>query len=252
MSHRLLALFAVIACGTGSAPAQVMPFDDCGVMVQGVTCPLLFQDSLNQTWLLSQTGGFMVGDPVRVTGIADPGCFTFCQQGGCISVTAIVPCPTALGTPYCFGDGSGTNCPCSNNSTPGEQRGCLHGLGQGGKLTGAGVAAVSADTAVLHGADMPDGPALYYQGTLATAAGAGTTFGDGLMCATGVIVRLGIKFNSGGASQLPAVGDPALSLQGGVAPGDVRRYQAWYRDALNFCTSATFNLTNGLEISWTN
>jgi len=24
----------------------------------------------------------------------------------------------------------------------------------------------------------------------------------------------------------------------------------WYRDSVNFCTSATFNLTNGLLLNW--
>ena len=251
MKRYLISLLAVLGCGLASAQAQTFPFDACGVMVQGVTCPLLFQDSLNQNWLLESTGGFMVGDSVHVIGQADPGCFTFCQQGGCIFGNSITLCVTTLGTPYCFGDGSGTACPCANNSPVGQARGCLHALGQGAKLTAVGIASVSSDTAVLQGTDMPNGPALYYQGTLQAGGGAGTTFGDGLMCATGVIVRLGIKFNAAGASQFPGGVDPTLSVQGGVAAGDVRDYQAWYRDASVFCTTATFNLTNAVEVTWT-
>jgi hypothetical protein len=34
-----------------------------------------------------------------------------------------------------------------------------------------------------------------------------------------------------------------------LAPG-VRTYQVWYRNAASFCTSSTFNLTNGLSIQW--
>jgi len=34
------------------------------------------------------------------------------------------------------------------------------------------------------------------------------------------------------------------------AAGDVRRYQVWFRDAAAFCTASTFNLSNGLEASW--
>jgi hypothetical protein len=42
-------------------------------------------------------------------------------------------------------------------------------------------------------------------------------------------------------------------LQAGLAAGDARTYQAWYRDAdLSFCTSDVFNLTNGLAITWQN
>jgi hypothetical protein len=34
-----------------------------------------------------------------------------------------------------------------------------------------------------------------------------------------------------------------------VAPGTLL-YQAWYRDAAGFCTSATWNLTNALRLAW--
>jgi len=34
------------------------------------------------------------------------------------------------------------------------------------------------------------------------------------------------------------------------ATGTTRHYQIWYRDAFPFCTSSTFNLTNGLSIGW--
>jgi hypothetical protein len=47
-------------------------------------------------------------------------------------------------------------------------------------------------------------------------------------------------------------GDPQISAQGLIGPaGGVRTYQAHYRNAANFCTQATFNLSNGLEIAWT-
>jgi hypothetical protein len=35
-----------------------------------------------------------------------------------------------------------------------------------------------------------------------------------------------------------------------VSPGDLKHYQCWYRDTIAFCTSATFNLTQGLSIAW--
>jgi hypothetical protein len=98
---------------------------------------------------------------------------------------------------------------------------------------------------------MPDSSALYFQGTTRTNGGAGAVFGDGLRCAGGTVVRLGTKTNSGGMSQFPAAGDPALSVKGGVTAGDTRTYQVWYRNAAAFCTTSTFNLTNGYEIVWT-
>ena len=98
---------------------------------------------------------------------------------------------------------------------------------------------------------MPNASALYFQGTSRVNAGAGSVFGDGLRCVGGAVVRLGTKLNSGGASTFPSAGDPSVSVRGGVtAPGCVRYYQVWYRNAATFCTASTFNLTNGLRIAW--
>jgi hypothetical protein len=153
------------------------------------------------------------------------------------------------GTPfssYCFGDGSaGAACPCGP-SLPG--RGCPNSTNPNGTaLIGSGTASVSADTAVLTGLGMPPGsPVLYFQGTTRVAS----VFGDGLRCVGGMTVRLGIKFNDGvGMSSYPS-GSPSMSVQGMVAPGDTRSYQAQYRDAAPFCTPATFNLTNGVQVTW--
>ncbi len=66
----------------------------------------------------------------------------------------------------------------------------------------------------------------------------------------GSIQRLAVKFNADNWSQFPDVGDSTLSSAGLVASPGKRDYQVWYRDAETFCTSATFNLTNGLEVLW--
>jgi hypothetical protein len=156
----------------------------------------------------------------------------------------------ATGTPYCFGDGSGTACPCGNASAAGDQSGCASSLGMGGKLTGAGDASLAADTLVLSGTQMPNSSALYFQGTNQQSAGAGAVFGDGLRCAGGSIIRLRSVVNVAGASQFPAAGDPSVSVRGVVASAGTRTYQIWYRNAAPFCTPSTFNLSNGLEITW--
>jgi hypothetical protein len=251
MKQLLFACLALLGATLTPAHALGTPYNSCGTMIQGVTCPLLFSDGTNPPWLLDNNGGFQLGDVVRVVGLADPGCFTFCQQGGCIAVSSITVCVTNFGTPFCAGDGSGTPCPCANNSAPGAGVGCLHSGGLGGMLRGLGVPSVSADTAVLQGSDMPNGPALYFQGTGQQAGGAGVAFGDGLLCAGGTLVRLGVKFNAAGASAWPGAGDPLLSVAGGVVAGDVRYYQSWYRDSTTpYCTAATFDLTNGLAVTW--
>jgi hypothetical protein len=157
---------------------------------------------------------------------------------------------SGVGTPFCAGDGTGTACPCGNASVVGNIEGCLHSFGTGGKLRGSGSASLANDTVVLNGTSMPSGPALYMQGTSQQAGGAGVAFGDGLRCIAGTVVWLGPKHNVAGASQYPAAGDPSVSVKGLVTAPGVRTYQVWYRNAASFCSSATYNLSNGVTITW--
>jgi hypothetical protein len=94
---------------------------------------------------------------------------------------------------------------------------------------------------------MPDGPLLYFQGT---AVGAPFTFGDGVKCVGGQLIRLGIRFNASQASTFPGAGVPSLSTSGLVATPGARHYQARYRDAVSFCTSDTFSYTNAVTLVW--
>ncbi len=157
------------------------------------------------------------------------------------------PTPGAL---FCAGDGTGTACPCGNHSSPSNNSGCLHSIGTGGKLRATGFASLSADTVILRGTQMPSSPALYFQGTTRQNAGAGTALGDGKLCAGGSTVRLKTVFNVAGASQYPQSGDPPVSARGLVTMPGTRTYQVWFRNAAAYCTAATFNLTNGLDITW--
>jgi hypothetical protein len=155
-----------------------------------------------------------------------------------------------LPTPFCFGDGFGAPCPCNNSSGAGNLEGCLNSLGTGGALSTTGTASIANDTLVLTGARMPDGPALYFQGTAFLAGGIGIVFGDGLRCVGGTIRRLGLAMNAGGSSSHPGPGDPSISMRGLDAAGDARVYQVWYRNAASYCTASTFNLTNGITLTW--
>ncbi len=155
------------------------------------------------------------------------------------------------GSAFCAGDGSGTACPCANNSMPGLEEGCLNSFGMGGKLIASGTASLSSDTILFQGSQMPNSSALYFQGTAQANGGLGSVFGDGLRCAGGSIVRLKTVSNSGGASQYPQMGDPSVSVRGLVMAPGMRTYQVWYRNAAAFCNAETFNLTNGWTIDWT-
>mgnify|MGYP000089842319 CR=1 FL=1 len=152
--------------------------------------------------------------------------------------------------PFCAGDGSATACPCGNASALDSGRGCANSLGLTGFVTAQGTASLTNDKVVLKGSGMPDAGVLYFQGTAQMASGAGVVFGDGLLCVSGTIRRLGVKFNSANASTLPASGDPALSVSGALSGAATVNYQLWYRDAIAHCTGDTFNLTNGLSIVW--
>ncbi len=152
-------------------------------------------------------------------------------------------------TSFCFGDGSGTACPCANAGAAGN--GCASSVNaNGANLTATGTASIGNDTVVLLGSGMPNSSALYFQGTSQLNGGLGNVFGDGLRCAGGSIIRLGTKANQSGASQYPSGADPSVSVRGNDSAGDVRTYQIWYRNAAAFCTAATFNLSNGIQLTW--
>lgn len=155
-------------------------------------------------------------------------------------------------TVRCAGDGSGAPCPCGNSGAPGA--GCDNSAATGGgSLSGTGAASVSNDTLALTANALPVGaPVLFFQGASSAGGGAGFPFGDGLRCAVGSVWRLGTKIASNGDASYPGPGDPPISTRGHLpASGGVRVYQAWYRDPAPFCAPEGFNLTNGLEVSWT-
>ncbi len=161
------------------------------------------------------------------------------------TITGSTPPPIA----FCFGDGSGTACPCGNAGAAGN--GCANSINPAGaNLAWSGTPSISSDTFTLLGSGMPDSSVLYFQGTARLGGGLGVAFEDGLRCAGGTGMRLLMKTNVGGASQYPEIGDVPISIHGSNAPGTVRTYQAWYRNAADFCTPSTFNLTNGVEATW--
>jgi hypothetical protein len=156
-----------------------------------------------------------------------------------------------VGVPFCFGDGTATACPCGNSGAPGN--GCASSFDpNGARLSAHGLPDVTDDTLVLAGSATSNSIVTYFQGTTRQNGGAGSVFGDGLRCAGGAIIRLGSVQAIGGQSHYPDVGQLAVSVRGAVPPGGgVRRtYQVWYRNAASFCTSSTFNLSNGLEVTW--
>lgn len=160
------------------------------------------------------------------------------------------PCGTPS-TPFCFGDGTGTACPCANSGALGN--GCANSsFAAGAKLAASGIAGASAgtDTLVLTASNIP-GPGLFFQGAGQFAGGLGIAFGDGLLCAGGAILRMGVVFPTGSSASYPGGLTPnPIHGAGTTTAGDVRHYQCWYRDAPVFCTADTYNLTQGLTLTW--
>ncbi len=151
----------------------------------------------------------------------------------------------AIGVPYCFGD---SWCPCLNTAAAGE--GCLNGSGAGAVLSGMGALSVAQGSLAFGAAQLPPHqPALLFAADNMIAGGAGVSFGDGLRCAGGNVLRLGVVSSS-------ATGDaswgPGLVAASGWVAGDVRRFQVWYRDPVGTQCGSAFNLSNGVEISFQN
>jgi len=155
--------------------------------------------------------------------------------------------PQSAGSAYCFGDGSGTTCACGNTAGPGQ--GCANSTGAGAILWAAGSASASADELVLYADNViPGQAALAFAALNAVHDGDGWPLSDGLRCAGGGAVRLGISLPGPDATGIWGAG---LAEQAGVVPGDLRRFQVWYRDPSGGPCGTGANLTNGLEVTFT-
>ncbi len=155
-------------------------------------------------------------------------------------------CDFGAWSKYCFGDGSGTPCPCLNHGGPGE--GCRNSGGSGAVIDAEGSASVSAADLVLTGAGLVVlQPGLYFQAENAVDGGDGIVFGDGLRCAGGALIRLQVRGADPSGNSATTID---IAAKGAVNAGDTKRYQIWYRDpGVSPCLSE-FNLSNGLEITW--
>ena len=157
---------------------------------------------------------------------------------------------------FCFGDGSGTPCPCGNSGAAGH--GCENSSSTGGAILAAtGTASLGSDTLVLTASgERPTVLTIVLQGDDPTGP---LLFGDGLRCAGGTLKRLYAKSAVGGVVSAPQAGDAAVSVRS-AALGDVisagasRYYQTWYRDqSANFCpdpSGKNWNASSGFVVVW--
>jgi hypothetical protein len=150
--------------------------------------------------------------------------------------------------PFCFGDGSSGACPCNNQGATG--RGCAHsGNVNGALLQVNGIVSTANDTASLTISGAPAAALCIFVQSNDTPFA--TPFGDGLGCIGSGMVRLMTKTASGGVATYPLPTDISLHVRGGVPlDGGLRAYQVWYRNSAAFCTSAAFNISNGVIVNW--
>lgn len=154
------------------------------------------------------------------------------------------------GVAYCFGDQSGASCPCSNFSAPTAYSGCNNSIGTAGRLRANGRSSLNDDTLMLLGTQMTNSTATYVMGAAMDADGPGTELGDGLLCVSGPLVRLATRVNVNGTSRYPANGETPISVLATIPPGSTRFFQVLYRDNNVFCKVTSFNLTNGVAVTY--
>lgn len=143
----------------------------------------------------------------------------------------------STGQGYCFGDGTGSACPCSAYGAQGD--GCVNSSGSGATLTGTGAASLSFDTFTLDVVGAPaNKPGIFFQGVNQLS----NPINDGILC-TSMSIAHSVDFTgpNGTASR--------TNFAATAGPGAVLNYQYWYRDPSNACGGGS-NYTNGWTVTW--
>lgn len=151
----------------------------------------------------------------------------------------------SLGTPFCFGDGSGGACPCANFSSASE--GCANSTGVGGLLGASGSSSVSLDNLQLNASQMaPNKPAFLMFNSSLINGGAGVPLAEGLLCLSFgyQIVNPQVTDSLGATSW-----GPGLAATHAWLAGQTVYFQVAYRDP-GVC-GRRFNFTNALEVVFT-
>ncbi|HEV8113608.1 MAG TPA: hypothetical protein VGR31_12605 [Planctomycetota bacterium] len=157
-------------------------------------------------------------------------------------------------TPFCFGDGSGSACPCGNSGAPGH--GCENSSSTGGALLTSSGTTIPDELVLAATGEKPTALTIFLQGTASVAA---VPYGDGLRCVSGSLRRLFVRNASGGAVSVPQGVDPSITARSSqlgdpIPVGATRFYMTYYRDPdASFCpgpSGGTFNASNCLSVHW--
>ncbi|MFT7669222.1 MAG: hypothetical protein ACI8X5_001922 [Planctomycetota bacterium] len=158
-----------------------------------------------------------------------------------------LPGTSGAGTPYCFGDGSGNDCPCAANG--GLEEGCANTGGTGAVLVASGVPSFSNDSFQLSVSGIPgEKTGLAIKGSSQLL---GNLVGDGLLCTTPQFRSQVITSDISGNATMPDWrGQPFSMFPGAANMGSATFYQWWYRDPANTCSGQGFNFTNAWTVTW--
>ena len=214
--------------------------------------------------LAEEGTGMSSNDFWRITGPGAPvaaGCYYFNFNGPhfdfYLKLFSDAPdCPVIEpGIRFCEPGLSGVMpCPCGHPPW-GPERGCNNSAATGGaSLTDLGVASLSHDTLVFTTTgERPTALSIVLGGNIELPSG--VSFGDGVRCTGGILLRLYVKSAVGGSITAPTGPDPTVSARSAtigspILPGQTRLYQVYYRDPLTFGCEATFNATSGRRVLW--
>ena len=181
------------------------------------------------------------------------------------------PCATLANptTSMCLGDGGDqmgcTNCPCGNNVTPGEERGCLNSAGMGTELLQLGTSSITAadlrfeaagvaplNTCILisGNAVAPGNPA---NPCFGMNSGMQSTSFDGLRCVVQGIMRHGIRPSDASGNvgtTTDGWGSPDAFVNfGAFVAGGTKYFQIVYTDTGGSLCQTGLNTSQAMSIS---